>query len=113
MNKVRAATGMLLILFAVSSSYSLPATGDDREDGEGKISLKQVPDKVQATMLAELLHEIKALTVEEIEREEKGGVVVYEAEFEIGDLEIELEIDATGKLLSKEVSHEEDDDDDE
>jgi len=32
------------------------------------------------------------------------GKAAYEAEFEYGDIEIELEIDANGKLLSKKVS---------
>jgi len=92
--------------------YGLSTADDDDKDKESVVSLKDVPDSVKATMLVELLREVKGLELEEIEREQENGKIVYEAEFEYGDTEIELEIDAKGKLLSKEVSREDDDDDD-
>ena len=94
---------LLTVLAAtvVTGLYGLSTADDDDKDQEKEIavSLKDVPDAVKATMLAELLRGVKGLELEEIERDTENGKVVYEAEFEYGDTEIELEIDANGKLL--------------
>ena len=99
-----------LVAVTVATSYGLSVVADDSENEEREeaVALKKVPAAVQATMLVEILREVDGLKLEEIEREDEDGRIVYEAEFEYGDKDIELEISADGKLLSKEVELEED-----
>ncbi len=86
--------------------------GDDEEEGEeqedeAQVSIEQVPDLVKATILAEA----QGGTIEEIERENEGGQVTYEADVVVNGQEVELKIAAdSGKLLGKEVDDEEDED---
>lgn len=73
---------------------------------EEKVTIGQVPAAVKAT----ILREAKGAKIEEIEKETKKGKTVYEAEFVVDGKEIEIKVAPDGKLLSREV--EEDDDDD-
>ncbi len=102
-----------IVAVTVSSSSALTNADDDDEgEQEQRVSLKQLPDAVKATILMEILREVDALEIEEIEREIENGTIVYEAEVEFRNKEFELEISHEGKLLSKEVEIEDDDDDD-
>jgi len=81
---------------------------DDDDEGEEEVTIKQVPAAVRAT----ILKEAKGAKIEEIEKETRKGKTVYEAEFVVGGKEIEIRVDSTGKLLSREVEDDDDDKDD-
>ena len=76
---------------------------------ETEIKLKDAPTPVQATIK-------KAMgakgELEEIEKVVMNGVITYEAKIKIGEKEMELLIDPSGKILKKKVEDEDDDDDD-
>ncbi len=63
-------------------------------------------------MLVEILNAVDDLKLAEIERENEGGQIVYEAEFEYRGMEIELEFSADGRLLDKEIEHNDDEEED-
>ncbi len=81
--------------------------GDEDEDEGEQVSIKDVPKAVKAT----ILKCAKGGEIEEIEREEEDGKVVYDVEISVGDKEYELEIAKNGKLLSKEADEADDDND--
>ena len=72
---------------------------DDDDEDEEEVTIDQVPDAVRAT----ILKEAKGAKITETEKETEGGKVVYEAEFVVDGKEIEIEVAADGKLLSREV----------
>jgi hypothetical protein len=65
---------------------------------ETKISLKQLPKAVRAT----LLKEAKGGKIDEIEKCVNKGVVTYSADVTKGGKSFDVEIDATGKLIKME-----------
>ncbi len=81
----------------------------NEDEDEEKVSIDDVPTAVKAT----ILKHADGGKIQEIERGNEDGKVIYEAKVLIGDKEIELKIDSSGKLLSKEVQDEDDDDNDE
>ena len=102
------------VLFSPYTFTDVFDDDDDDDEREEVISLAETPDAVKAAMLVEILKEVDGLKLAEIEREYEGGQVVYEAEFEYQGMEIELEFSADGRLLDKEIGHdeaEEEDDD--
>ena len=112
MNLARLFLLFLLIVMAGASAYGLSTANDDEESRELAALLKDVPDAVKATILTEILHEVKDLQLEELTREQEEEQIVYEVELELGGKDLELEIAADGKLLDKKVEHDDDDDDD-
>ncbi len=62
---------------------------------EEEVSLDQVPAKVRATLL-KLAGDAK---ITEVERETEGGIVTYEAEWEVNGLEIEVELTSSGEVI--------------
>jgi hypothetical protein len=74
---------------------------------EKKVTIDQVPAAVKATILKEAGDN----KITEIEEETKDGVTVYEAEWKVGGKEVEIKVAADGKLLSKKVEEEDEDDD--
>ncbi len=102
---------------ALFSAYGITAVIDDDDDDDGReqvISLAETPDAVKAAMLVELLGEVDEIRLAKIERENEGGQIIYEAEFVYRGMQIELEFSADGRLLDKEIGHdeaEEEDDD--
>ena len=73
------------------------------------MSLTDLPPAAQVTILNEAAgHEIA-----EVEEVTRGGVVTYEAEWIVGDEEVEVTVAADGKLLGKETEPADDDEDDE
>ncbi len=81
---------------------------DDGEEEEREVSLDQVPERVRKAILrAAGDHKI-----EEVEVETKGGRTVYEAEWRVGDKEVEVKVAPDGKVLGKKVEEEDDDEDD-
>jgi uncharacterized membrane protein YkoI len=82
--------------------------GDDDDEDEQQVSIDHVPAAVKAT----ILEHAKGGKIQEIERENEDGKVIYEAEVIIGNKEVELKIDSNGKLISKEVEDDDEGDDD-
>jgi len=80
---------------------------DDEDEDEEVVLIDEVPEAVKAT----ILKHAEGGKIQEIERGNEDGKVIYEAEVLIGDKEIELKIDPSGKLLRKEMQDEDDDDD--
>lgn len=93
-----------LLLTGVSSVLPL--------EDERPVTLEETPDIVKSTILNELLREVDGLTLEELEMEIEGDKTIFEAEFLYNGLEIELEIDEAGRLLSKVVGTDDDEDGD-
>jgi len=77
---------------------------EDDED-EAQVSMAEVPEAVQAT----LLKEAPGAEIKEIEKETEDGQVIYSAEVLVGGQEVDFEIAPAGKLLGKEVEDEDDD----
>ena len=73
-----------------------------------EVTIEQVPGAVKAT----ILKEAAGAKITEIERETRGGKVVYEAEFVKDGKEIEITVAADGTLLSRQVDDDDDEDDD-
>ena len=88
-----------LLVFGMSTALAGNETEKD-------VTIDQVPAAVKATILKEA-GDNKIEEIEEVSQD--GKVVYYEAEWKSGGKEIEIKVDPSGKLLSKEV---EDDDDD-
>jgi len=87
---------------------------DDNEDEDKGVSINDVPRAVRTT----ILEHAKGGKINEVERENENGKVIYEAEVIIDGKEVDLKVAPNGKLLGKEVEDEEDegdenDDDDE
>ncbi len=119
---------LLVLLFGI---YGITAYGDsghmnkdyDKDKHEETISMDDLPDAVVATIIAEILREaddlselvdlreVDGLEIEEIEREDEDGKMVYEVEIEYKGKDIELEISADGTLLKKKVKYEDEDED--
>ena len=67
------------------------------------VTLDQVPAAVKAT----ILEAAKDAKIEKIEKEDEDGKVIYEAECKMADgKEMEIKVDASGKLISKEIEDE-------
>ncbi len=79
---------------------------DHDEENERAVLLDQVPAAVKAT----ILREAGKNKIEEIEKETRGGKRIYEAEWVVGDEEIEIKVASDGTLLSKETAEADDDD---
>ena len=76
---------------------------------EKKVTIDQVPAAVKATILKEAGSN-KITEIEEISVD--GKVVCFEAEWKLGDKEVEIKVAPNGKLLKKKIEVDDDDDDD-
>ena len=80
---------------------------DDDEDDDGvTVTLDQVPAAVKAT----IEKAAQGGKITEIEREGEGDKAVYEADVTIEGKEYEIQVAADGKLISKKLETDEDDD---
>lgn len=79
---------------------------DDEEDDEGEVqvSLAEVPETVQAT----LVKEAAGAEIKEIEKEDEDGRIVYSADVMLNGQEVELKVAPDGTLLGKEVEDQDD-----
>ncbi len=77
----------------------------EHEDNEVKVTLDQVPAPVKAT----LEQESKGGTIGEIEQETEHGQTVYSAALVVNGKKTEVELDAGGKVLKREVDDQDDD----
>ncbi|HEV8378765.1 MAG TPA: hypothetical protein VGP99_07935 [Tepidisphaeraceae bacterium] len=69
-----------------------------------KMKLADAPEPVQKTIKANTL----GAAITDLEKQEKNGVVVYEADYKVAGKEYEIRVAPDGRLLS----NKEDDDDD-
>lgn len=109
-----AATGCYDSAIAVDDTrpvVAMAAVDADRDDGEEKIPLDQVPANVKNAAQAAL----PGLVLEEAERETEDGTVVYSLQGTADGEEYEVEVSAAEKVLEieKEDDDEDDDNDDE
>ena len=80
------------------------ADDEEEEEGSEQLSLRKVPKAVRAT----ILRNAKRRQVEEIERENEGGAIVYEAKVIANGQETELVVAADGTLISKKAERDDD-----
>jgi uncharacterized membrane protein YkoI len=81
----------LLLAFAASIAFASPALAAE------KVTLEQVPAKVKET----IQKHVQNGKLNEIEREKKKGVTVYEVEYTAaGGMKYEIEVGEDGKVLS-------------
>jgi len=79
-------------------------TSDAKERGkEVKVNVTDLPDAVRAT----LEKEAPGAEIEEMEKQEEEGKVVYDVDVKIEGKEFELKIAANGTVLKKEAEEEE------
>lgn len=102
------------VALAAIVGIGIASAQDDDDEGEVEetVALSEIPDAVKATILTEVLQEVKDLELLELERETENGVTVYEAEFQYNGSRFELEISPDGELLEKETGEDEEEDDD-
>ena len=81
---------------------------EDEDEKEERVRRAELPKRVQRT----LARESRGGKIEEIEKEQIGDKIVFEAEVEFGEREYEIVIAADGTLLKKVLEEEDDDDDD-
>ena len=62
-----------------------------------EMTLDQVPPAVRAT----IEKEARGATIEDVEREDEGGKVIYEVELERDNVEWKLKIDESGKVIQR------------
>ena len=94
---------VLLGAFLFGSAQWAAAEEREEEEHEQKLELKQVPPAVRITIKRESF----GGRITEIEKEKKGGRVVYEVDVKIGRREYELIIAPNGTLLVKKLEAEE------
>jgi len=75
---------------------------EEEQETDETLSLEQVPDPVRKTL------EAQGGTIQEIEREDEDGQVVYEAEIVIDAKTFDLKIAPDGTLLRQEADEEDD-----
>jgi hypothetical protein len=80
--------------------------GENGGDEGNAVSINDVPKPVKKT----ILKEAKGGTVEEIEREQDDGKVIFDADIVVDGKKFELKVAENGKLLSKEADEEDDQD---
>jgi hypothetical protein len=78
--------------------------GEKDEGKEVKIKFTEAPAKVQET----ITYEAHGAKIDSIDKEEKDGKTVYEADAVIDGTNYEIRVDQNGKLISKAVDNEED-----
>ena len=95
-NRTIVAAGLLLAALALLGTAC--AETERGEGAEVKMSLDDVPDAARQA----ILREAAGAPVREVEREQEGGRVVYEAEVTAGGRAREIEVDADGNVLPEE-----------
>lgn len=80
---------------------------DEEDDDDESVSLEQCPKAVRAAVKKLSSHG----EIEEIEKEQENGRAVYEVEIEVDDKLYEITIAPNGKILSKELEEEYEDED--
>jgi hypothetical protein len=97
---------LLVIVGTVGATTLFAAEKGEKEDEgkEVKIKFTEAPAKVQQT----LTYEAHGAKIDSLDKEEKDGKTVYEADAVIDGTNYEIVVDPTGKLISKKIDNEED-----
>ncbi len=107
MSRIAGRLGLLVFSIALITVWAVPSgVWADGEEQEKKVSLKEVPKKVRATIL-------KAAGDSPVKEVEEIVLKLYEAEWTQGKKEIEVLVTPKGKLLLKKVEKKDDDEDEE
>ncbi len=81
---------------------------EDEDDDDEEVSIGEVPRAVKIT----ILKHAAGGEIEEIECEDECGKFIFEVGVSIGGKEVELKVNAKGKLVSKEIEDDDNEDDD-
>jgi hypothetical protein len=99
-----------ILLLGVGTGRAEPADDRDEAASERSIDFDRLPEPVQEVVLAAAdPHEV--LEVEELTYGD--GTVTYEATWLDGEDEVEIEVDADGNVLAREVEPRSEDEEDE
>ena len=90
-----------LALMAMNTSSALAK--EDKEEKEVKMSFKEVPAEVRATLKREAF----GAKIKTVDKEEIDGKTVYEADVKIDGVNYEILVGEDGKLISKSIDEEE------
>ncbi len=82
------------ISVCLSTLFSLAIVGPAFADD---VHPKDLPNAVRAT----IEKEARGATIEDVEREDEGGKVIYEVELERDNVEWKLKIDESGKVIQR------------
>ncbi|NIS80093.1 MAG: hypothetical protein GTO14_07765 [Anaerolineales bacterium] len=88
--------------------HEIEKVKQDEDDDEGEISSDEVSKDIKVT----ILKHAAGGEIEEIECEDECGKFIFEVGVSIGGKEVELKVNAKGKLVSKEIEDDDDEDDD-
>ena len=93
----------LLALGGCANSGSPTQDVKEKEEHEVKVAMQDVPPAVQST----LKREANGQTISTVDKEQRRGKTVYEADAKIDGNNYEIVVDETGKLISKKLDNEE------
>jgi uncharacterized membrane protein YkoI len=93
-----------ILLLALGCAEHHHHHGGDEQ--EVKVSIDQVPPAVRET----LLRESGGAAIKTVDMETDDGKTTYEADAKIGGENWEIKVSPDGKLLSKKIDHEKDED---
>ena len=102
----------ITFLAAGLASLAFGAARFTLEDEDQEVNLQNVPAKVKAAVLDALHSKCEEFEIEEIDTEVEDGMTVYDVEIELGEVDIEMEVTAEGKVLEFEVLKEDEGDED-
>ena len=95
-----------LMLSGIGFGLTSARAGEAKEEAETKLSLKEVPSAVRKTMQ----REAAGAKIKGVDKERRDGKVVYETDVVIDGDNYEILVDAHGKLISKKLDPEADED---
>jgi hypothetical protein len=69
----------------------------------GMLSWGEVPEAARSAILAEILRDVLELEIMESDEQGPRGQLIYDVEYECGDMEVEMEVTANGRVLEQDV----------
>ncbi|HWB53944.1 MAG TPA: hypothetical protein VG722_07120 [Tepidisphaeraceae bacterium] len=91
-----------MLALAVGCAHSDRQMHEEHEENEVRMSIGSIPDAARAT----IMKEAEGATVTGVDREQKHGKTIYEADAVIGGQNYEIKVDSKGTLLSKKIDNE-------
>ncbi|MCA9758994.1 MAG: hypothetical protein KDA27_24590 [Candidatus Eisenbacteria bacterium] len=107
MKTVSALACLALVAFLPGVLRGENGESEDAGETERVIALEQVPEAARKV----ILQESAGYTVVEVDEVTQGDAIYYEAEWIVGGNEVEVAVDAEGKILGREVEPANEDDD--
>jgi hypothetical protein len=103
---MRKSLWLLALLLLSVALVPARAWGEEKDEGkegkEEKVKWDQVPAAVQKTLTAEA----RGQTIETVDKEERDGKVVYEADVKLDGKNYEILVDPDGTLIAKKLDQE-------